>query len=91
MTGAVAATLLGGVMAGAPAILAGPSGTVGGVQVTQAAEAASWIPTKPSSPQPVGWGSVCAKVKLSDGRTTEYRWWTTSAGGSTCLAYRTYR
>lgn len=94
LTGAAATVALAGTFVVGPTIVASPSGTVGGVQVTQSADAASWIPTRPKTKQPVGWGSVCAIVTergywWGGTKRVEWRWFTTSLGGSTCYPYRT--
>lgn len=87
--GTLASGLLAAGLVAGPTIVASPeSGAV------QSASAASWLPTKPSTRQPVGWGSTCAIVTHRywwGGRyTAEYRWFTTSLGGSSCLKYRVW-
>lgn len=81
----------GAAIAASGALIAGPS-FVGAPAAS--AEAASWLPTKPATKQPVGWGSTCAIVSHRywwGGRyMMEHRWFTTSLGTVGCLEYRVY-
>ena len=75
---------------GAAVALLLAAGMIGGMAAP--AQAGTWLPQRPSSWQPVGWGDTCAVVKTKTwwggSYWTEYRWLTTSLRTSSCLAYR---
>lgn len=49
-----------------------------------AANAASWIPDQPSSPQPIGWGSDCVLADHDD-HVHIWSWLTFTLTGSECV------